>query len=103
MYLLEQARKQTDDWVNKAAALTDERFGELQALQPGIAVTVLAAEILTGASLLARESICEWMQGPVVCAHCGHSWRAVRPVDTDTLECPSCHKMFGYGPSLGDQ
>ncbi len=39
-------------------------------------------------------------EGPVTCSACMHGWRAVAPVGTHVLECPSCHKMAGveFGP-----
>ncbi len=29
------------------------------------------------------------------CWNCGHGWTAVKPEDTDVLECPSCGEMLG--------
>jgi len=52
------------------------------------------------------------VSGPVVCTRCRHNWVAVRPVDTEMLECPVCGAYRGasfatmlYKPYLilGDQ
>lgn len=45
-------------------------------------------------------------EGVARCVGCGHSWRAVAPLGTMTLECPSCHDMRGlwthtFGPEPG--
>lgn len=30
------------------------------------------------------------LSGPVICTRCRHKWIAVRPIDTDLLECSAC-------------
>lgn len=37
-----------------------------------------------------------WASGFVVCDICTHEWIAVRPAETDRLECPNCGNITTF-------
>lgn len=58
--LLDEAVKQTKDWVAGSADLSDGRFLELKKTEVGVAVTLLAADILEAAARAARNAVSDF-------------------------------------------
>lgn len=40
------------------------------------------------------------VEGPAICLYCEHRWRAVTPVGTFEMECPSCGLFKGVWVGL---
>ena len=44
----------------------------------------------------AEEKESFWASGFVTCDLCSHEWIAVRPAETDVLECPHCGNVGAF-------
>lgn len=42
------------------------------------------------AQKLHQERTVKWVSGPIICLICSHEWVAVRPEETQLVECPNC-------------
>ncbi len=56
--------------------------------------------------LRVKEDRTPHAQGSARCISCKHTWQAVAPLGTMTLQCPSCNEMKGlwthtFGPEPG--